>query len=223
MQTKYKSNKQKQRNPHLAASASAARKYAINASSAFSCTGAFESATVFLKKCPAKFKKKKNNEQNHESRSKRKCSLANNNSAVNRIQIHHREIGKRIRKLKNPRRRGKKHRPNSRMRASLGSVMESQSDAKSMFASLRTFQFLWKRRSSHGNFFASFNNFSSSDIVASLLSNYNPHVSSLSISTEFYREKQECVWLFVCVLGGILAFGECRRDGMGGKCRRNGE
>ena len=111
MQTNYKSNKQKQRNPHLPASASAARKYAINASSAFSCTGAFESATVFLKKCPAKFKKKKKKkkkEQNHASRSKRKCTLANNNSTENRIQIHHREIGKRIGKLKNPRRRGKK-------------------------------------------------------------------------------------------------------------------
>jgi len=101
--------------------------------------------------------------------------------------------------------------------------MESQSDAKSMFASLRTFQFLWKRRSSHGNFFASFNNFSSSDIVASLLSNYNPHVSNLSISAEFYREKQESVRLFVCVFGGILVLGECRRGEMGGKNVENGE
>jgi len=101
MQTNYKSKNQKQRNPHLPASASAALKYAINASSAFSCTGAFESATVFLKKCPDKFKKK-NKEINHASRSKRECTLANNNSAENRIQIHHREIEKRIRKLKNP-------------------------------------------------------------------------------------------------------------------------
>jgi len=37
---------------HLAASASAARKKAIKASSAFSCTGAFESVTVFLKSGP---------------------------------------------------------------------------------------------------------------------------------------------------------------------------
>ena len=42
-----KQNKQK---PYLPASASAAFKNATNASSAFSCTGAFESATVFLNK-----------------------------------------------------------------------------------------------------------------------------------------------------------------------------
>lgn len=44
--------------------------------------------------------------------------------------------------------------------------MESQREAKSTLASLRTFQFLWKRRSSHGSFLASFNNFSSSDDIA---------------------------------------------------------
>ena len=42
--------------------------------------------------------------------------------------------------------------------------MESQSAAKSMLASFLTFQFLCSNRSSQANFFASFNNFSSSDI-----------------------------------------------------------
>lgn len=54
--------------------------------------------------------------------------------------------------------------PKSRRRGSLGSVMESHTAIKSMLASFLTFQFLCNSRSSHGNFFASRNNFSSSDI-----------------------------------------------------------
>lgn len=42
--------------------------------------------------------------------------------------------------------------------------MELQREAKSILASFLTFQFLCNNRSSHANFFASFNNFSSSDI-----------------------------------------------------------
>lgn len=56
--------------------------------------------------------------------------------------------------------------PNSLRRGSLGSVMESQRAARSMLASFLTFQFLCNNRSSQGNFFASFNNFSSSDILS---------------------------------------------------------
>lgn len=55
--------------------------------------------------------------------------------------------------------------PNSRRRGSFGSVMESHRAAKSMLASFLTFQFLWKSRSSHGSFLASFNSFSSSDDI----------------------------------------------------------
>src|ERR1044072_9424407 len=65
------------------------------------------------------------------------------------------------------------------MRESLGSVMESNNEANSTLASFRTFQFLCARRSSHGSFFASFNNLSSSDDIAvrtqTLLISANTH------------------------------------------------
>lgn len=88
------------------------------------------------------------------------------------------------------------------MRVSLGSVMESQSPAKSMLASFRTFQFLWNSRSSHGNFFASFNNFSSSDIsTRTIYDPIHPNLIDLCKCRQNSRERnrareRECVLSF---------------------------
>lgn len=101
------------------------------------------------------------------SRSKSKCTTTTTTSTETSNQIHHPEIKTKSENTKTLKiQKKKKYRPNSRMRESLGSEMESQREAKSTLASLRTFQFLWKRRSSHGSFLASFNNFSSSDDIA---------------------------------------------------------
>lgn len=87
------------------------------------------------------------------------------------------------------------HSPNSRRRWSLGSVMESQTAAKSIFASFLTFQFLCNSRSSHGSFLASFNNFSSSDI-SHLQSIDSPGNYNLPISSTFTQSCRERERLF---------------------------
>lgn len=64
--------------------------------------------------------------------------------------------------------------PKSLNRGSLGSIMESQRAARSMLASLLTFQFLCNSRSSHGSFFASFRSFSSSVDIYTARCGRNP-------------------------------------------------
>ncbi|KAL6994423.1 hypothetical protein U1Q18_012526 [Sarracenia purpurea var. burkii] len=86
--------------------------------------------------------------------------------------------------------------PSSRRRGSLGSEMESKTTTRSMLASFLTFQFLCRNRSSHGSFFASFNNFSSSKTVLVLIVKFE-RVLQLS--------KTVIVVTFVSVESGVVA------------------
>lgn len=80
--------------------------------------------------------------------------------------------------------------------------MESHKPAKSMLASFLTFQFLCNNRSSHGNFFASFNNFSSSDIVSLTIYTYTLSISVMQISFPLSFLLFDCLRFFLTPIAG---------------------
>eukprot|EP00474_Spongospora_subterranea_P004032 CRZ04490.1 hypothetical protein [Spongospora subterranea] len=98
--------------------------------------------------------------------------------------------------------------------------MESQTAARSMLASFRTFQFLCANLSSHGNFFASFNNFSSSDIVtykctevSKMYMNFSVFIQIDIHRSEKRPEKEEAVVLRLISASSFVVSvsAECRR------------
>lgn len=85
-----------------------------------------------------------------------------------------------------------------------------------MLASFLTFQFLCNNRSSHGNFFASFNNFSSSDIVSLTIYTYTLSISVMQISFPLSFLLFDCLRFFLTPIAGE------RRGGVGKEMTKQG-